>query len=159
MSPLIAQAERKRGQIAPKDEANIDKLPELLQAYQKRSSLNTNGTSHGFALSFAFLSAASHRWRVHSSAAMASTTLNLPCGGPLEETRQFKIYLWFPGRNLSGFSFVWFPGRNLRFYLFVPEPEPRIFIFYLIDARKNCNPELRARMGLWGQSGEGVPWR
>jgi hypothetical protein len=84
MSPLIAQAERKRGQIAPKDEAqsaNIDKLPELLQAYQKRSSLITNGTSHGFALSFAFLSAASHRWRVHSSEAMVSTTLNLPCVG------------------------------------------------------------------------------
>jgi len=61
--------------------ANIAKLPELLQAYQKRSSLITSGTSHGFALSFAFLSAASHRWRVHSSAAMVSATLNLPCVG------------------------------------------------------------------------------
>jgi hypothetical protein len=61
--------------------ANIAKLPELLQAYQKRSSLITNGTSHGFALSFAFLSAASHRWRVHSSAAMVSAILNLPCVG------------------------------------------------------------------------------
>jgi len=61
--------------------ANIAKLPELLQAYQKRSSLITNGTSHGFARSFAFLSAASHRWRVHSSAAMVSATLNLPCVG------------------------------------------------------------------------------
>jgi hypothetical protein len=61
--------------------ANIAKLPELLQAYQKRSSLITNGTSHGFALSFAFLSAASHRWRVHSSVAMVSATLNLPCVG------------------------------------------------------------------------------
>jgi hypothetical protein len=40
--------------------ANIAKLPELLQDYQKRSSLITNGTSHGFALSFAFLSAASN---------------------------------------------------------------------------------------------------
>jgi hypothetical protein len=57
--------------------ANIVKLPELLQAYQKRSSPITNGTSHGFALSFAFLSAASHRWRVHSSVAMVSATLNL----------------------------------------------------------------------------------
>jgi hypothetical protein len=61
--------------------ANFAKLPELLQAYQKRSSLITNDTSHGFALSFAFLSAASHRWRVHSSAAMVSATLNLPCVG------------------------------------------------------------------------------
>jgi hypothetical protein len=54
--------------------ANIAKLPELLQAYQKRSPLITSGTSHGFALSFAFLSAASHRWRVHSSAAMVSAS-------------------------------------------------------------------------------------
>ena len=46
--------------------ANFAKLPELLQAYQKRSSLITNDTSHGFALSFAFLSAASHRWRVRT---------------------------------------------------------------------------------------------
>ena len=46
-----------------------------------RSSLITVGTSHGFALSFAFLSAASHRWRVHSSATMVSATLNLPCVG------------------------------------------------------------------------------
>jgi len=49
--------------------------------YQKRSSLITVGTSQGFALSFAFLSAASHRWRVHSSATMVSATLNLPCVG------------------------------------------------------------------------------
>ena len=49
--------------------------------YQKRSSLITVGTSHGFALSFAFLSAASHCWRLHSSALMASATLNLPCVG------------------------------------------------------------------------------
>src|SRR6516225_8932354 len=48
---------------------------------QKRSSLITVGTSHGFALSFAFLSTASHRWRVHSSARMVSATLNLPCVG------------------------------------------------------------------------------
>ena len=50
-------------------------------AYQKRSSLITVGTSQGFALSFAFLSAASHRWRVHSSATMVSATLNFPCVG------------------------------------------------------------------------------
>src|SRR5262252_8726255 len=49
--------------------------------YQKRSSLITVGTSHGFAVSFAILSAASHRWRVHSSATMVSATLNLPCVG------------------------------------------------------------------------------
>jgi hypothetical protein len=34
--------------------------------YQKRSSLITNGTSHGFALSFAFLSAASHLNRLET---------------------------------------------------------------------------------------------
>jgi hypothetical protein len=53
----------------------------LLADDQKRSSLITVGTSHGFAPSFAFLSAASHRWRVHSSATMVSATLNLPCVG------------------------------------------------------------------------------
>ena len=51
------------------------------QPYQKRSPLMTNGTSHGFALSFAFLSAASHRRRLHSSATMVFATLNLPCIG------------------------------------------------------------------------------